>query len=116
MDVSGPNRRLFNHISLMPAAGLIIVVASIVKHQPWFAVLGVIVAAVGAWLTLQRLSGRASKRSLAWVATDSAVVGIGVVLVLVFNLNGWKMIAALLPFALGSEAVATALTGVREVR
>jgi hypothetical protein len=82
----------------------------------WFAVGGLIVAAVGAWLTMRRLSGRASERSLAWVVIDTAVVGIGVALVLVFNLDGWKMIAALLPFALGPEAVATALTGVREVR
>jgi hypothetical protein len=108
--------RLFISISLMPAVGVIVVVASFVRHQPWFAVIGVIVAALGAWLTMLRLSGRVSARSAAWVAIDTAIIGIGAGIVLAFNLDGWKMIAALVPVVLGSEVVATALTGVREVR
>ena len=111
-----PNWYVFNRISLMPATGVVLLVAGSVRGTAWLVVAGVAIAVVGTWLTMRRLTGRVSERSLLWVLVDSAVAGIGIALAFALHLSGLAFVLVIGVPAVASESIATALTGVREAR
>jgi uncharacterized membrane protein HdeD (DUF308 family) len=111
-----PNWYVFNRLSLMPAFGVVLLVGGIYKDTAWVAVFGLAVAVAGTWLTMRRLTGRISERSLAWVAVESAVLGIGIAVVFALHLSGAALVLVVAVPAILSESIATALTGVREAK
>jgi hypothetical protein len=116
MGYPRPNWYVFNRISLLPAVGLAVLVAGLIEHKLWLIPVGIAVALFGTWLTMRRLSGRISERSLVWVAVDTVVVLIGVAIVVAAHLRGWALAAVVALPALASDSIATAVTGVKEVR
>jgi hypothetical protein len=109
-----PNWYLFNRVSLLPAAGGALLVFGILRGTAWLAVVGVGVAVLGAWLTMRRLTGRVSERSLVWVLVDSAVCGSAIVVALALHLSGIAFVLVVAVPVVTSESIATALTGVKE--
>jgi uncharacterized membrane protein HdeD (DUF308 family) len=114
MSYPRPDWWVFNRISLMPATGLLLLAVGIFRGTAWLVVAGVAVAAVGAWLTMRRLTGRVSERSLLWVLVDAAVVCAGIAVAFALHLSNLAFLAVVLVPGLASESIATALTGVKE--
>ena len=111
-----PDWCLFNHISVVPLAGVVLVGEGIVQGPAWLVLLGIAAVVVGTWLTMRRLTGRVSERSLLWVLVDSTVMGAGVAVGLGLHLSGLAFGVAVGVPVLVSESLATALTGVKEAR
>jgi hypothetical protein len=109
-----PNWYLFNRVSLMPGSGIALVVAGAVEAELWLCLVGFATAAVGTWLTMKRLTGRISERSLAWVAIDTAVLAAGASVALALHLSGIALWVVVGIPAVASDGVATAFTGVKE--
>jgi hypothetical protein len=105
-----PNWYLFNRLSLMPGSGIGLIVAGVVGAKLWLCLVGLATAVVGTWLTMRRLTGRI----LAWVAIDTAILVAGGAVVLALHLSGIALWVVLGIPAVASDAIATALTGVRE--
>jgi hypothetical protein len=116
MDDPRPNWWIFNRVSLLPAVGIFLVGAGIVQSNAWLIAGGVATATTGTWLTMRRLSGRISERSLVWVLIDTAVVLVGAALVFALHLSGLALVIAIAAPAIASDLIATAVTGVAEVR
>jgi uncharacterized membrane protein HdeD (DUF308 family) len=116
MGYPRPNWYVFNRVSLMPLAGVIIAFAGIAKSSAWLIVAGIACVVFGAWLTMRRLTGRISERSLAWVAIDTAVVGVGAAIGFALHASGAALFAILAVPVFASDAIATAVTGVKEAK
>jgi hypothetical protein len=109
-----PNWWIFNRVSLMPAAGIFLIGAGLVQSNAWLIVGGAATTATGTWLTMRRLSGRISERSLAWVLLDTTTVLAGAAVVFALHLSGVALVIAVGVPAIASDLIATAVTGVRE--
>jgi hypothetical protein len=109
-----PNWFVFNRISLLPAVGIGGIVAGVIKHTPWLIPVGVATAVVGTWLTMRRLTGRISERSLVWVLIETTAVLAASAVVFALHLSGVVLFVTVAVPTVVSESVATALTGVRE--
>jgi uncharacterized membrane protein HdeD (DUF308 family) len=109
-----PNWWLFNRLSLMPATGVVLLVGGIIRGSAWLLVLGVVAAVLGTWLTMRRLTGRVSERSLLWVLLDTAILGAGIAVAFALHLSGLAFLVVILVPGLASESIATAFTGVKE--
>ena len=95
----------------MPFSGIVLFAVS---SGPWLRAVGVATAVVGAWLTMRRLTGRISERSLAWVLLDTSVLLLAAYVALRFDLSGVALWVLVGVPAAASEVIATALTGVRQ--
>jgi hypothetical protein len=109
-----PNWWLFNRVDVLPAAGIVMLVAGVVRASPWLCVAGVATALLGTWETMRRLTGRISERSLAWVAIETLLLLAGTSVVFVLHFSGLALFVAVAVPAIGSELIATAVTGVSE--
>ena len=116
MGYPRPNWFIFNRVSLLPAVGIFLIGAGIVEGTLWLVGAGVAALAAGTWLTMRRLSGRISARSLEWIAVDTLVVLAGGAVALALHLSGVALVAVVAVPAVASDMIATALTGVREVQ
>lgn len=110
-DRPKPNWWLFSRVSLMPFGGLALFALS---SGVWLRALGVATAVVGSWLTMRRLTGRISERSLAWVLLDTSVLLLAAYVALRFDLSGVALWVLIGVPAAASDAIATALAGVRQ--
>jgi hypothetical protein len=114
VDRPTPNWFVFNRVGLMPAAGIVLLVAGVVRASPWLGVAGAATALLGTWQTMRRLTGRISERSLAWVAVETLVLLAGGSVAFALHLSGLALCVAVAVPAIASESIATAVTGVRE--
>jgi hypothetical protein len=113
-DWPKPNWYLFNRVSLMPAGGITLLVIGVVQSKLWLCLAGLATVALGTWSTMRRLTGRISERSLAWVAIDTAILVAGGSVAIALHLSGIGLWVVLGVPVVASEAIATAVTGVRE--